>query len=117
MLNRNPSVFENSFSIANKRLVEPGDHSAGFAFGMTAFDIVVRESKIKRILARHELDRNKISAHANVRIIVASVVVRPVSVPGAAKIRHRVMAPWTLADPENRRDNATLPAIPPWSPA
>jgi hypothetical protein len=84
---------------------------------MTAFDIVVRESKIKRILARHELDRNKISARTNVRIIVASVVVRPVSVPGAAKIRHRVMASWALADPENRRDNATLPAIPPWSPA
>src|SRR6202008_4954245 len=27
------------------------------------------------------------------------------------------MAPWALADPEDSRDDATLPAIPPWSPA
>jgi hypothetical protein len=114
VLYRNPSVFENRFSIANKRLVEPGDHPAGFAFGMTTFDIVVRESEVKRILARDELDRNKISARSGVRIIVAPVVVGPVSVPGAAKIRHGIMAPWALSDPENCRDNATLPAIPSW---
>ena len=83
---------------------------------MTAFDIVVRESKVKRILARNEVDRNKISARTRVRIIVASVAVVPVFVPGAANIGHGVIAPRALADPEDRRDNAAPPGIPSWSP-
>ena len=95
---RNPSVLENSLSIAGKRLLEPGDHLGCFVFGMTALDIVVRESKIKRILARNELDRNKISPRTRVRIIVASVVVVPVSVPGAASIGYGVIALRALAD-------------------
>src|SRR5260370_37337633 len=75
VLDRNPSVLENSLSIASKRLLEPGNHLGCFVFGMTALDIVVRESKVKRILARNEVDRNKISPRTRVRIIVASVAV------------------------------------------
>src|SRR5262249_38700194 len=60
--NRNPPAFENSLAVADKRLFEPGYHLAGFVFGMTAFDIVVRESDVKRILARHEVEGNKVSA-------------------------------------------------------
>jgi hypothetical protein len=78
---------------------------------MTAFDIIVRESDVKRILAGNEVDRNKISAPSRVRVIVASIAVIPVFVPGAAFVGHRVIAPRALADPEDRRDNAELPGI------
>src|SRR5258705_13049150 len=88
VVDRNRSVFKNGLSIANKRLLEPGNHLACIVFGMTAFDIVVRESKVKRILASNEVDRNKISARTRVRIVVASVAVVPVFVPGAANIGH-----------------------------
>jgi hypothetical protein len=83
---------------------------------MTAFDIVIGKSKVKRILARHELGRNEVSAGTSIRIIVASIIVGPVPVPGAAKIGHGVVAPWALADPEDRCDNVALPTIPPWPP-
>src|ERR1700730_5500363 len=114
-MDRNPSVFENGLSIANKRLLEPGNHLACFVFGMTAYDIVVRESKAQRILARNEVDRNRISARTRVRIIVASVAVVPVFVPGAASIGHGVIAPRALADPEDRSDNVAPPEIASWS--
>src|SRR5260370_3127474 len=104
VLDRNPSVLENSLSIASKRLLEPGNHLACFVFGMTALDIVVRESKVKRILARNEVDRNKISALTRVRMVVASLPVVPVFLPGAANIGHSTIAPTSLAHPEPRRD-------------
>ena len=106
MTDRNPSAFENGLAIANKRLLKPRDHLARFVFGMTAFDIVVGKSDVERILARHEVDRNKISAGTGVRVIVAAIAVVPGSVPGAAIVGHRVIAARALADPEDRRDDA-----------
>src|SRR5260370_41834706 len=99
VLDRNPSVLENGLSIASNRLLEPGNHLGCFVFGMTALDIVVRESKVKRILARTEVDRNRISPRTGVRIIVSSIAVVPVFVPEAAIIGHGVIAPTPLADP------------------
>src|SRR5271165_1922994 len=115
MMDRNPSAFENGLSIANKRLLKPGNRLARFVFGMTAFDIVVWESDVKRILARNKVDRNKISARTRLRVIVASIAVIPVLIPGPAIVGHRVIAPRALADPEDRRDNAEPPRIPSWS--
>jgi len=82
---------------------------------MTVFDIVVRESDVKRILARNEVDRDKIPARTRVRVIVTPVVVIPVFVPGAASIGNGVIAPRALTDPEDRRNNAEPPGIPSWS--
>jgi hypothetical protein len=109
---RNPSVFENGLSIANKRLIKPGNYFACLVFGMTVFDIVVRESHVKRILARNEVDRDKIPPRTRVRAIVAPVVVIPVPVPGAAGIGNWVVAPGALADPEDGGNNADPPGIP-----
>src|SRR5271157_4893381 len=115
MMDRNPSAFENGLSIANERLLKPGNHLACFVFAMTVFDIVIRESDVERILARNEVDRDKISARTRVRVIVPSIAVIPVFVPGATIVGHRVIAARTLADPEDRRDNAEPPRIPSWS--
>src|SRR5260370_190023 len=109
---RNPSAFENGLAIGNKRLLEPGDHLARFVFGMTAFDVVVGKSDVERILARHEANWNKIPAGSGVGGIVAAIAVIPGPVPGAAIIGHRVIAARAFADPEDRRDNASLPRIP-----
>ena len=80
MMDRNPSAFENGLSIANERLLKPGNHLACFVFAVTVFDIVIRESDVERILARNEVDRDKISARTRVRVIVPSIAVIPVFV-------------------------------------
>src|ERR1700741_5049946 len=110
--NGNPPAFENSLAVADKRLFEPGYHLAGFVFGMTAFDIVVWESHVKRILARHEVDGNKVSARARVGVIIPSITVIPVLIPGTTIVGHWVIAARPLADPENCSYDANSPGIP-----
>src|SRR6516162_1939212 len=53
--NGDPSTLKNALTIANISISEPWNHLTRLAFGVATFHVVIRESDIKRILARHEI--------------------------------------------------------------
>ena len=73
--NRNPPDFENSLTVANKCLFEPGYHLAGFVFGMSAFDIVARESHIKGFWRGTKLTGIKFLREPRSGVIIPSIAV------------------------------------------
>jgi hypothetical protein len=107
--NGEPSTLEYGLAITDKRLLEPGDYLASFGFCSPSFDIVVRESHIKRILPRDKIDRNEISSGTDLGSIIASVAIVPIPVPGAAIVGDRVIAAGALTNPKNGGDNPELP--------
>src|SRR5215469_11064993 len=62
MTDRDPAALENSLAIADKRRFKPGYNMRSFWFGMAAFDVIIRQCNVKRILPRNKIDRNVISA-------------------------------------------------------
>src|SRR4029077_15881971 len=111
MTDSEPSAFKNGLAVTDEGLLKPRNHLAGFRFRATPFDIVVRQSDVKRILARNEVDRNKISSGGGFRGIIASIAIVPVSVPGTAIIRDRVVAAWAFAYPKDCRNDPKFPGV------
>src|SRR6516162_8426113 len=109
--NSDPPTLENSLAVASESLLEPGNHLIGFRFGVTAFDIVVRQSGVKWILARHKIQRDKISAIGRFGVVITSIAEIPIPVPGTPVIRNRVIAARALANPEDRSYDAEFPRI------
>jgi hypothetical protein len=68
-----PTAFENGLAITDERRSKPGYNLRSLRFGVAAFDVIVRQCNVKRILPRNEIDWNEVSACGWVRIIIASV--------------------------------------------
>ena len=109
--NGDPSPLKNALTVTNISVSEPRNHLARLAFGTATFHVVIRESDIKRILARHEIDRDIISARDGVRVVIAAVAVVPIAVPGASIIGDGIVAAGPFTDPEDCRDNPEFPWV------
>jgi hypothetical protein len=115
MTDCDPSAFENGLTVTHERLLEPGNHLTGFGFCPTAFDIVVRQSNVKRILSRNEVNWNEISSGSGIRAIIASITIVPISIPGTTIIGDRIIAAWSFADPKDGGDDPKFPRVSTWS--
>ena len=73
--------------------------------------VVIGKRAIEWILSRCEFHRNIIASFARVWIIDAPVVFRPVFVPGARTIGHRIIFVWFLTDPKNGSYDTFFPLI------
>ena len=109
--NRDPAIFADRMPLLHKRLPEPGHDDRRLRFELPMRDIVVGQRAIKWILPRDEVDRDVVMPARRIGVIEAAVVARPVRVPRALVIRHRIVRGRLFADPENGRDDVRLPRI------
>src|SRR5204863_8457745 len=102
---RNPTILARGNAGTLIGFLEPWHHSGRFRSMAVARFIVVRQSAIKRVLARREFRRNVIVPVRFLRIVEPAVVFRPVRVPRAGAIRYGIVRGWLFADPKNRGDD------------
>ena len=74
-------TFENRLAIADKGFFKPRDHVFPFRFGVAGLYVIVRQSDIERILPREEAHRHKFLTQVEIRIVVTTVVNRPIRIP------------------------------------
>src|SRR3954468_6440065 len=71
--------------------------------------VVVRQGAVKRVLPGCEFCRKIITSMGRIRIVVAAVALRPILVPRAGFVRHRVILARFFTDPKDRRYDLALP--------
>src|SRR5207302_3787171 len=92
-------------------LFKPRNDQRCLWFELPMGHIVVREGAVKRILSRHERDRNIVSARGRIGIIKTSIIGSPISVPGALVIWYRIVPASLFTNPKNRRHDIGFPQI------
>ena len=100
LANGEPAAVADGLAFLCERLLEPGNYQARLGLETPARDIVIRKGDVKRILPGNKRDWYVISARGRVGIVVAAKIIPPVAVPGAFRIRHRVVGSRLFADPE-----------------
>src|SRR3954451_9591100 len=95
----------------HKRVLEPWDDDLGLGLGRAVGHVVKGEGDVEGVLPWDEVRRDEIAAGGGVRVVVTTIALLPIEVPGTAEIVHRVVAASRFADPEDGGDDAGFPRI------
>jgi hypothetical protein len=72
-------------------------------------DVVVRQRAVEWILTGNKSYGDIIASRRRVGGIEATVIARPIRVPGTPVVRHRIVASGFFSDPKDRRHNIRFP--------
>ena len=112
---RHPTIFTGGNGRALICLPEPRHNARRFGPMASACLIVVGKRAVKRVLPRRELYGNVIAPVSRIWVVKSAVASRPLFVPGACPIRHRIVSPRLFADPKDSCHDACFPRIAPCS--
>ena len=108
---RDPAIFADRMPLLHEGLPEPRHDDRRFRFELPVRHIVIGQRAVKRVLPRNEIDRDVVVPPRRIGVVVAAVISRPIRIPRALVIRHRIIRGRHFADPENGRDDVGLPRI------
>src|SRR5205807_472651 len=93
-VDRDPPSFARRNSRSLIRFLKPRDNPRRFGAMAVPGFVVVRQRAVKRILPRREFCRNVVAPTRRIRIVKSAVTLRPIFVPRARAIRHRIVLAW-----------------------
>jgi len=113
LANRDPSIFAGGDSWALVRLFEPWNNPRRFGSMASICFVIVGQRAVKWVLSWPKLCRSVTAPLSRIWVVKTAVVSRPLLVPRARPIRHRIVSAWSFTDPKNSRNDTCFPRIPP----
>ena len=107
-----PTIFACGDSRPLVRLFKPWNNPRCFGPMTSALLVVVWKRAVKWVLFRRKLCRPVIAPVSTIWIVKTAVVSRPLLVPGARPIGHRIVSARSFADPKNSCNDTCFPRIP-----
>src|SRR4051812_33466977 len=101
LANGDPTVFANGAARLGVGLLEPRNNQSGLRLELAMGHVVIGKRKKNWFLRGNDRDWDVILSGARVRGVDPAVIRRPVRIPGALHVRHRVVAAGGLTDPEH----------------
>src|SRR5438552_9958262 len=89
---RDPAISTHRLARRRVDLFKPRDDQRWFWFELTVGDVVIRQRAVEWILVRYEGYGNIIASRRGIRCIEAAIISRPIEIPRASVIRHRVVS-------------------------
>src|SRR5438105_1850755 len=102
LANRNPTMLANRLPRPGVGLLKPRDDEWRLWLELAVRDVVIRQRTVEWILMGNKSDRNIIAPGRRIGIIESTVRRRPIRVPRALVIGHRIVASGLLSDPKHR---------------
>src|ERR1700722_8571469 len=87
-----PAIPANRFPWLGVNFLEPRNDQRRLGLGGSAGHVIVRQRNIKRVLVRKKVRRNVIMAGPGIGIIISSITLLPMKIPGAAEIMHGIVS-------------------------